>query len=189
MLDHIEKRISELGGMRPFNTKKVYHPLTHNEIKSIEKRVKGELPSDFKAFMFKYGASYFNNWLMIHPKRKLPHGISRDNISRVIGFVGSSKDGNASIVYNLDLFDRNLPDKFLPISNEDGNLICIDLNDNKKDYGKIYFWDYENRWDEEEYEEEHGKKMTKAAKFENLYLLADSFSNLFDHLEINQEYS
>ena len=62
-----------------------------------------------------------------------------------------------------------MPAKFLPIADDGmGNLIVLSLD--SKNFGKVYFWDSNIEWDEEDYLEETGKIMPEEAKFQNLWL-------------------
>lgn len=78
-----------------------------------------------------------------------------------------------------------MPAKFLPIADDGmGNLIVLCLD--STNFGKVYFWDANVEWDEEDYLEETGKMMPEEAKFQNLWLIGLSFEDFWERLSIDE---
>ena len=53
-------------------------------------------------------------------------------------------------------------------------------------FEKVYFWDGNVEWDEEDYLEETGMMMPEEAKFQNLWLIGLSFENFWERLSIDE---
>ena len=49
--------------------------------------------------------------------------------------------------------------------------------------GRIYYWDHENEWDEEDFIED-GLPVPPNLKFQNLHHIADSFEEFLRNLEV-----
>ena len=79
-----------------------------------------------------------------------------------------------------------MPKYFLSIGSDIfGNQICISLND--EEYGYIYWWDHENEWYDFYYFEETGKEMPEEVKYQNLHLIAHSFTEFLKNLQVIDE--
>ena len=98
-------------------------------------------------------------------------------------FFGKGTDYN--LVKTLKEFKKRMPVKFLPIADDGmGNLIVLCLD--STNFGKVYFWDANVEWDEEDYLEETGKMMPEEAKFQNLWLIGLSFEDFWERLSIDE---
>lgn len=76
-----------------------------------------------------------------------------------------------------------MPEGFLPFADDGlGNQLCLCLQPENSQ--KVYWWDHELEWDAEDYEEETGNTMPAEAKYQNCYLIADTFADFFEKLTI-----
>jgi len=87
---------------------------------------------------------------------------------KTLGFfygVGSKYD----ISKILDRYIHRIPKNHIPIAElPGGDQLCMDVNINSSEYGKIYSWDHEN--------ESNGE-------YENVYLVANSFSDFINSFQ------
>jgi len=75
-----------------------------------------------------------------------------------------------------------MPSTIIPIADDGGgNQICIGIKGGEQ--GKIYYWDHNNEWDEEDYLLDHGRPMPPEVKFQNVHLIASSFVDFISRLE------
>ena len=188
---NIDEIIEKLGGIVPLYPKKQTYP-SEDYWEKVEKLVEGQIPSTYKLFATKYGVSTPNNLLKIvpfseeaeyqHPEDiDIPNYIFEETSLSV--FFGKGTDYD--IVKTLKVFKNRMPAKFLPIADDGmGNLIVLSLD--SKNFGKVYFWDSNIEWDEEDYLEETGKIMPEEAKFQNLWLIGLSFENVWERLSIDE---
>lgn len=190
-----EEKIKHLGGLAPVRSDD-FNGLSAKEIQQIEDKIESSLPDDYKAFLAQYGTVLFNKSVGFKPIEQnavYPHndetGLPNPpfNGSQVSVFFGKDAAEPAdSLSSKLEVYKDRMPNSVIPIADDGlGNKIC--LNVGKEDKGKIYWWDHENEWDEEDYEEETGTKMPEEAKYQNIYLVAESFSDFIEKLHIVAE--
>jgi hypothetical protein len=125
------------------------------QIKEVELVIEKNLPSDYRAFLLKYGGG-------VPEPNHLP-GVTDVGISLFF----SAED----LLVQKDAYRNRVPDGLLPIADsEGGNLVCVSLN--PRDFGSIYFWDHE-------LEAEEGEEPT----YDNLSKVASGFSEFWDSLQ------
>lgn len=188
---NIDKTIENLGGIVPLYPKKQTYPNEEYWAK-VEKLVGEQIPSSYKLFATKYGVSTPNNLLKVVPfteeaEYQHPEDIDIPNYTfeetSLSVFFGKGTDYD--LVKTLKEFKKRMPAKFLPIADDGmGNLIVLCLD--STNFEKVYFWDGNVEWDEEDYLEETGMMMPEEAKFQNLWLIGLSFENFWERLSIDE---
>ena len=173
---NIDKTIERLGGIVPLYPRKQTYPNEEYWAK-VEKLVGEQIPSAYKLFATKYGVSTPNNLLKVVPfteeaEYQHPESVDIPNYT--------FEETSLSV-----FFGKGTPAKFLPIADDGmGNLIVLCLD--STNFGKVYFWDGNVEWDEEDYLEETGKMMPEEAKFQNLWLIGSNFENFWERLSIDE---
>ncbi|MBI1667874.1 SMI1/KNR4 family protein [Capnocytophaga periodontitidis] len=188
---NIDKIIEKLGGIVPLYPRKQTYPNEEYWAK-VEKLVGEQIPSSYKLFATKYGVSTPNNLLKVVPfteeaEYQHPEDIDIPNYTfeetSLSVFFGKGTDYD--LVKTLKEFKKRMPAKFLPIADDGmGNLIVLCLD--STNFEKVYFWDGNVEWDEEDYLEETGMMMPEEAKFQNLWLIGLSFENFWERLSIDE---
>ena len=188
---NIDKIIEKLGGIVPLYPRKQTYPNEEYWAK-VEKLVGEQIPSSYKLFATKYGVSTPNNLLKVVPfteeaEYQHPEDIDIPNYTfeetSLSVFFGKGTDYD--LVKTLKEFKKRMPAKFLPIADDGmGNLIVLCLD--STNFEKVYFWDGNVEWDEEDYLEETGKMMPEEAKFQNLWLIGSNFENFWERLSIDE---
>lgn len=187
-----EEKIKSLGGISPVKSDK-FDGLSKGEITEIEKKLGAKLPDDYKAFLMQYGQVLFTNEsVAFKPEnKKALYPINDEteeenpvfNGSQVSLFFGKDKDFSATLVNKIDIYSDRMPHLIIPFADDGlGNKLCIGLEE--KNYGYVYWWDHENEWDKEDYEDATGSEMPEKAKYQNVYLIAKSFSKFIEKLYI-----
>ena len=194
MQEGLRSSIESLGGLSPISTKK-FVLAGDNDIAETEAVCGAKLPQDYAEFLRQYGESSFNEMVgfdpvsekavYVHSKEtELPNPTFKG--SQVAVFFGKNKDVRPSLIGKIKMYANRMPDKVIPIADDGlGNKITISLAE--KDYGKVYWWDHENEWDEEDYLDEVGEPMPEEAKYQNMYLIADSFTEFLEKLKVVPE--
>ncbi|WP_299443481.1 SMI1/KNR4 family protein [uncultured Aquimarina sp.] len=179
-----KEEIKRLGKFIPINDNPTGN-LTKIEIDNIGVTIGAKLPNDYTDFLLNFGMGSFENNIgfkpikedseYIHPEKT---GIPNFKFyaSSISVFFGIHEKRIYDILDNFNTYLDRSPNLFLPILTDGlGNLIGILLD--KENYGKIYFWDHESEWDEDDYLDDTGQEMPEEAKFQNLWLLADNFTD------------
>lgn len=138
--------------------------LTLQEIEQAEIRIGKKFPMEYKKFLLEH-----NGGTPERTEFEFTDTFGEPSDSLIHYFLAiydeEGYDNLESECDNLD--DRMLPN-ILPIASDPfGNLICISVEGGDK--GKIYFWDHELE--------------TVEASYENLSLIANSFSEFMNLLE------
>lgn len=93
---------------------------------------------------------------------------------------------NSQISERLEKYKNRIPDNFLPISsNEFGDLICLCTQGER--IGRIFYWDHENEWDEEDYFDEFGVPIPEEVKMQNMYLVGEDLYDCFNRMVLEEE--
>jgi len=188
----ITERIEQLGGIKSLSEETPV-PLTVSEIEQFEGILNSLLPDDYKYFLSNYGKSSFVKEVKFHPYTNDAEYIHSAEIglpnfkfygSQVSYFYGLNTDNNNfNIINKFNIYANRLPKDFLPIADDGlGNQICLSLS--KEKFNWIYWWDHENEWDEEDYLDDTGHEMSEEVKFQNVYLIAKSFTEFIEKLQI-----
>ena len=132
---------------------------------AFEEKNNFKLPDDYFRFLKNYNGGY--------PTRDKFNISDSQGIDILDVFHGLDVKPRFS---NLDYLVDNYTDRFIhhiiPIGHDaGGNYVCLNVNQGN-DYGKVYFYDHEV-----ENEDENGN-----LTWDNLYLIADSFSDFLEKL-------
>ncbi|UOQ55561.1 SMI1/KNR4 family protein [Hymenobacter cellulosivorans] len=185
----IEDEIKRLGGLKPIEDQ--FYPLNKQEVELLEKEANGVLPPDYNQFLTTYGECIFLNSVSFKPMKQEPEYVHDEKLGIPNGsFSGSSltmfygkrtKKSTLTIIDTLKRYRERMPEGFVPFADDGlGNQLCISVGPDN--YQKVYWWDHEMEWDEEDYEDETGTPMPVSAKYQNVYLLANNFTDFFEKL-------
>lgn len=167
----------KLGGIEPV-TGNSFFPLNNDEILALQARLDCQLPSDYKSFLQQYAGSRFGLMTRFAPSIPLPQYISSSGKGLVDYFFGNAKCAY-SLPWAIDCYTQRIPETLLPIAaNLAGGLVCLGILCHRQNH--IYYWDnqHEVDWDDFETEEE-----LETAKYQNVFYIAESFSDFLEQLE------
>jgi hypothetical protein len=191
----IQQEIDRLGGVQPLEGQ--YYPLSKDEIQQIKRQFGSRLPDAYVWLLSTYGAFIFVNSVQFAPSKHAPEyrhaadlGLpnGEDFLGSEVGvFYGKNEAKHTFILrQKLQVFRDRMPDGFLPFADDGfGNQLCLDLG--AALVPKVYWWNHDLEWDAEDYEVETGKAMPTQAKYQNVYLVADSLEAFFKRLTISAE--
>lgn len=140
-------------------------PLNSDRLKEFEHKFEMTLPNDYRDFLLTYNGGY------PEPDGFWIQGMDGNGslVDRFLGIHGGEHD---NLLGYLEIYKERIPPNFLPIAHDPGgNLICMSVEG--EDKGKIYFWDHEEEADPDQGE---------TAGYQNVYLIADSFTDFFENL-------
>lgn len=169
------------------------------EVAALEKAVGGKLPADYRAFVLRFGRTGFENYASF-PVREQPCPLGKRVY--VKQFLGFSKDSmkNITDIYT-DTYAEQIPPGTLPIAlDPNGNIVLLTVT--SPGQGKVWVWDHEYRdlaprLDEirsavqskgvnvqklddytlySEWERLFPEKLKKPAGYQNVYAVANSFT-------------
>ena len=177
-----EANFTELGGVEPVRGDKLV-PMPEEEIGRLERQLNIRLPEAYRRFLATYGSSAFGRDVVFRPARDLPKQLARRGRGLFGFFYGGEHDDLYSLARTVRVFSGRMPESIIPIGGDGGgNQICLGINGTER--GKVYYWDHENEWDEEDYLEDYGEPMPPEVKFQNLHLVAESFEDFLNRLEV-----
>lgn len=147
--------------------------VTLEEIQQIEQKIGYSFPLDYVEFLINYGVCGFEDYVDFPFLDPYP----RDERGLISVFFGIMPNDCYGLLENYQTYLGRMPFHFLPIATDPGsNIICLSLD--KKDKNAVYFWDH----NEEEMVEE-GQNFS----YSNIYLLARSFNEFINSLEILED--
>jgi hypothetical protein len=180
----LEKKLSLLGGVIPRD------PIAEEELIVIETSLGSRFPEDYREFVECYGGASFGELVEFKLLKDEPvHwvesllgvAIPRYETAPLSHFYGS-RAGNQSLAKKIKIYKGRMPDTLIPVADDGGgHQICLGISGNER--GKIYYWDHYNEWDEQDYLEDYGRPVPVETKFQNVYLVAESFEKLILCLE------
>ncbi len=185
----IESLFGALGGLAPVG--ETFTPVTEDEVAAIETSLGAPLPRDYRDFLRKYGASSFEAPVQFHLKNPRPLYVNpaeapderREYPYGPLSHFFGSAAGKQGLAKNIKTYRGRMPDTMIPIADDGGgHKICLGVKGGE--LGKVFYWDHNNEWDEDDYEEDFGKPMPPDVKFQNVYLIAEAFADFVRRLEI-----
>lgn len=191
----IQQEIDRLGGIQPLEDQ--YYPLDKTDIAELEKQVRSKLPAEYEWLLTTYGAFLFTNSVQFAPIKQTPEYLHAEQLgipngeqflgSEVAVFYGKNHAKQAfTLLQKLRVFRDRMPAGFLPFADDGlGNQLCLGLETTS--VPKVYWWNHELEWDADDYEEETGEQMPAKAKYQNVYLVADTLTAFFEQLIISAE--
>lgn len=178
----IEEQVARLGGLRPIRGTRFEVP--EAELVEIERMVGASLPDSYRRFLRTYGASTFNQNVEFEPRERLPSSISSDGRGSFGAFYGALAHAPQDLLSNLACYRDRMPEQFLPIADDSGNELAMQLGGDRP--GAIYYWDHNNEWDEEDYLEDN-EPVPPDLKWQNVTLIATSFEDFLARLAVYPE--
>ncbi|WP_036477810.1 SMI1/KNR4 family protein [Myxosarcina sp. GI1] len=144
-----------------------YELPTQQDIKQLEEELNFQLPDDYKVFLANYSLTACDGYLLFPFKKNYPY----DDKGVLSVFFGILSNDSYNLFNNYQNYQGRIKPDLLPIATDPGgNLIAISLST-----GAIYFWDRED-----EVVVEPGEEIDSS----NLYLVADSFDEFMNSLEM-----
>ena len=185
----LQALISRLGGIRPVATDH-FHPMPESEILALEKELQVRFPKAYRDFIAQYGASAFNGaspdnpYVEFRTLTPLPENYDSGKVifAALYGAETDSQDGY-SLRARTQFYAGRMPDAMIPIGDSWGSQICLGIKGDE--FGKVYFWDEQNEpLDEASYLQDYGTPRPAEAVFQNVYLVANSFDDFLQKLEL-----
>lgn len=173
-------------GIEPLKSDE-FHGMPEHELIVLEQSLGVRFPASYRAFLMAYGASGFKHGISYHPAIPLPAYLSPEGIGDISFFYGPKSDRyeTYSLAEMIRALAERMPENIIPIGGETGgNEICLGIRG--PETGKVYYWDHENEWDEEDYLE-RGLPVPPDMKFQNVHRIADSFEDFIARLYIADE--
>jgi len=190
MNDKLTVLIEKLGGFDES------YPLSVENVKAVEIAINSKLPDEYETFLLEYGYAMPEQILVFYPEKGSSEYIHDETIgftnllfhgSELSYFYGiNPESGDNELLDAVETYKDRMPEYFLPIADDGlGNQICISLN--KDSFGHVYWWNHENEWDEGNYCKDVGVEMPNKVKFQNIYLIAESFCSFLAKLTISSD--
>ncbi len=180
----IEDNIKRLGGIYHPKQEKLI-PMPEEEINELERSLGTRLPESYRRFLLTYGRCAFEGDTDFKALEPLQPYIDDDPQGHFVSFFGARSEGSAGLAFMADGLRDRMPETIIPIGHDGmSSKICIGIAGPQR--GKIYFWDIEDEWDEEDYTSE-GLPVPPDLKFQNVHLIANSFEEFLDQLYVREE--
>lgn len=178
-----EAVLDKVGGLRPV-VGETQIPTTLEEVREVEKLCGAELPASYRQFVMKYGASGFNEYVDYRPTTPFP--LASSGLVHISVFYGSEDQAHEGygLLTRLKFYHGRVPDGMVPIAdNGMGDQILLDTKG--QDVGRIFFWDHDDERNEADYLDDNGVPMPPEETRRNVFLIATSFDELLNGLEIS----
>jgi hypothetical protein len=190
----MQELFARLGGIGPVGGGE-FMPMTDDEIAAIEEQLGVRLPEAYRKFLATYGASAFrgaspdNPYIVFRSLTPLPSHITKTEKALFDAFYGRERHEHDtySLRERTRVFSGRMPESIIPIGDDGGaGLICLGVKG--AEAGKVYYWDQQNEpLDEEDYLEDYGEPRPPEAMFQNVHLIAESFEDFLQRLEVKAE--
>ncbi len=180
----IEENVQRLGG---FNLKHAGPPvpMTEQEVAGLERSLGVRLPENYRRFLLTYEMETFNGYIDFETLAPPRPWLSQETGWHFVRFFGDASKRHYSIASNIDSHRDRMLETLIPIGTDGfGNHICLGIAGPER--GKIYFWDHEDEWDEDEYILQ-GKPVPPDLKFQNVHLIANSFEEFLDQMYVVED--
>jgi hypothetical protein len=184
---------ARLGGIKPVDGER-FTPMTQAEIVAFEREVGARLPEAYRRFLATYGASTFDGsppddpYILFRPLESLPPQF-RSGKGLFDVFYGAERDpqDDYSVRVRTRFFRGRMPESIIPIGDDSGaGQICLGIK--RAEAGKVYYWEQQNEpLDEEDYLEDYGEPRPPEAMFQNVHLIAKSFEDFLERLEVRPD--
>lgn len=133
-------------------------PPSEEAIAAFEAKIGDALPAAYRLFLTQCGGGRLRTALWLN---------ENVGVEDVAGFQVSRKDVTRSLPYYFDLYKGRIPTALVPIMSDGfGNKICLGVKGEHS--GKVYFWDHELEYDEDDWTDD-------VSASENIQLVASSF--------------
>ena len=140
--------------------------LTSEQLFEFEQKHNLKLPDDYRSFLLKYNGGRPNPEIIDF----IQYG---ENQSDIVNYLCGIHDGEywASLEWHMESLNNRGPAGFVPFGYDPGGNIYL-LGVIAEHFGKVYFWDHENE----------SMLYDKEPDFENISIIADSFSEFLNKL-------
>jgi hypothetical protein len=172
-----------------------FKPLSETEIEGLETSLDCRFPDAYRQFLLKYGASSFRGtsdddpFVYFRSITPLPDYIADGELAIFDTFFGTNNGPKQaySLLTRINFYKGRMPSTLIPIGDDGGaGLICLGIGGN--DYGQIFYWDQaDEALSEEEYLEDYEEPRPPEALYQNLYLVASSFTNFLKQLQLSEK--
>jgi SMI1 / KNR4 family (SUKH-1) len=156
------------------------HPSGRPEgaLKELENSIGVSLPEAYRAFLLEYGAPFvFETDVAFRPLEKT-HWERHDGTQSIVSFYGLG-EGEGTLVHVNKVYRGRMPCGVLAIGESPGgNELCLCCDGAR--VGQVFLWDHEA---------EAAACGNDAPDYGNMYLLAKSFDDFIDGLEVRPESS
>ena len=177
-----QETFNQLGGLEPAAGDTLI-PVPVDELAALEGDIGDPLPARYREFLGSYGASSFGESVAFQPVQPLPAAISstgKGGFSHFFGATTPAQDETLSLSWNLATYRDRMPETMIPIASDGGgDLICLVVTGDE--VGKVYYWDHNNEWDEDDYLDQD-EPVPADIKFQNVHLIAHSFEEFISRL-------
>lgn len=175
----IEENIRRLGGLKPIRDPLA--PMPEAEIADLERSLAARLPEGYRSFLATYGSTAFEQYTDFETLKPMRPWLSQETGWHFDLFYGAAAS-LYTIKDRIKCYQDRMPETLLPIGGDGGgNQICLGIAGPER--GRIYFWDHEDEWDEEDYTS-RGKPIPPDLKFQNVHLIANSFEEFLDQMYV-----
>lgn len=143
------------------------YKINHSQINEIEQLVNLNFPTEYKLHLLKHnGGTCKPNVFTFYEDGKIADSM----VDWFLAIYDGEYDNLKTYIIDYKLEKKRMPNSVFPIAHDPGgNLICIDTLD-----GKVYFWNHEKEVD-------YSSSIDKS--YNNLFLIAESFSKFLDSLK------
>ena len=166
---------------------------TQEQIRDLEKTVNAKLPVAYVEFLSEFGATLNNGAVNCGTVDSMPLYVGPDDVAQPFHVVrvGAfyplfpvATGPKQTVAGVLQAYTDRMPDGFLPFCTESsGNELCLAIRGPHA--GQVFYWDIDNEWDADEFLEQFGYSIPDENKYQNVYLLADSFEEFLWKLEVD----
>jgi hypothetical protein len=174
-MQRFEAKFDELGGIQPA-TGATFSPMSEDEAAKLEAQLGAPLPEAYRSFLQTYGGCSFGEYVDFHVVEELRGILPSRGIGHFSHFYGAASADSGKTLgleWNIACYRERMPETLAPIANDGGdNQICLGVSGDE--IGKVYYWDHNNEWDEDDYLD-FGKPVPPDMKFQNVHLIANSF--------------
>lgn len=164
--------------------------MSEEEIVAIEISLSVRLPSEYRSLLLRYGASAFKEYIDYRPLVPFPLDLYPTGMGHFSLFYGSQESASRGygLRQRIDYFAGRVPSTLIPIAdNGMGDQICLCINGGQA--GQVFLWDLqaEPPSAEDDDLEDDGESMPDADMYSNIRLIADSFMDFLNRLEISDQ--
>ncbi len=166
-------------------------PCSLDELKEVEELLEADLPDDYKDFVLHYGWSYFSPPAVVKTIEMPPKGYAKPNddfVDTGTFYGGLDVDDDRSLLMNLKTLPlyEVFPSQMLAISYDIGsNQFLLGLAGEHRN--KIYFWFFDG-YTEPSYYESEGLPVPENWQFDNMCLIANSFTDMLSRVRVAPEF-
>ena len=165
----MNKYQNKMEGLIPWQVVETSKEVTVEDILSLEKEIGYSLGTDYANFILHYGGFSFEDYVCFI--------LEQDPRDGEKGFLEVFYDilpgDRYDLIEKYNCYKNRIPRNLLPIADSSGDIVCISLAGDNKDC--VYLWDHED------------EEMVEDPGYSNVYLLAHSFDEFMNSLEIDSE--